>query len=107
MAINPDLLIAAPMLQDYIVDKDGTPLTNGIITLWVDTERFVTYKNWYYQTGSPGAYEYIPLDNPLNLSAAGTIQDPAGNDVIPYYYPYDENDENTPQAYFIQVYSVD
>jgi hypothetical protein len=107
MAINPDLLIAAPMLQDYIVDKVlGTPLAGGIVSLFVDTAR-QTYKNWYYQTGTPGAYTYIPLDNPLSLSSVGTIQDPNGNDVIPFYYPFEESDENTPEAYYITVYSVD
>jgi hypothetical protein len=107
MAINTDLLIAAPMLQDYLVDKDsGFPLANGIVSLYKDTARSF-YKNWYYQSGAPGAYTYIPLDNPLHLSSVGTIQDPNGNDVIPFYYPYQENDENIPEAYYITVYSVD
>lgn len=108
MPINPNLLVSAAMLQDYLVDKDtGKPLANGIVTMWVDNARYTLYKNWYYQTGVPGAYNYIPLDNPLHLSCAGTIQDPNGNDVIPFYYPFDENDENIPQAYFVTVYSVD
>jgi len=107
MAINPSLLVAAPMLQDYLVDKDsGKPLTNGIVTLYIDTSR-TFLKNWYYQTGQPGAYSYIQLDNPLRLSISGTIQDPQGNDVIPFYYPYDEDNENTSQAYYITVYSAD
>lgn len=107
MAINPNLLVSAAMLQDYFVDKvTGFPLANGIITLYQDQARSI-YKNWYYQTGSPGAYNYIPLDNPLHLSSVGTIQDPAGNDVIPFYYPYDENDQTIQQAYYITVYSVD
>lgn len=108
MAINPNLLIAAPMLQDYFVDKDtGMPLVYGIITLWEDEARYVNYKNWYYQTGSPGAYTFVALDNPLHLSSVGTIQDPNGNDIIPFYYPFQENNENEPQAYFITVYSAD
>lgn len=107
MAINTDLLVAAPMLQDYIVDKDtGKPLAGGIISLFKDTSRSF-YKNWYYQTGVPGAYAWVPLDNPLRLSSSGTIQDPNGNDVIPFYYPFDETDENTSEAYYITVYSVD
>lgn len=107
MAINPDLLVSAAMLQNYLVDKDtGKPLTNGLITLYKDNARSF-YKNWYYQTGSPGAYTWIPLNNPLSLSNAGTIQDTNGNDVIPFYYPYEENDENVPEAYYITVYSVD
>lgn len=107
MAINTNLLIAAPMLQDYFVDKDtGKPLAGGIVSMFVDTARSF-YKNWYYQTGTPGAYTWIPLDNPLALSSVGTIQDPNGNDVIPFYYPFDENNENVPEAYYITVYSVD
>ncbi len=107
MAINPALLIAAPMLQDYLVDKDtGMPLANGIVSLYSDVSRSF-YKNWYYQTGSPGAYSWVPLDNPLHLSSVGTIQDPNGNDVIPFYYPFQENDENEPEAYYVTVYSSD
>jgi hypothetical protein len=107
MPINPSLLIAAPMLQDYLVDKDsGLPLSGGIISLYKDDDRQI-YKNWYYQTGIPGAYTWIPLDNPLHLSLAGTIQDPNGNDVIPFYYPYQENEENISEAYYITVYSSD
>lgn len=108
MAINTDLLVAAPMLQDYLVDKDsGLPLANGIVTLWEDRQRYINYKNWYYQTGVPGAYTWVALDNPLHLSSAGTIQDPNGNDVIPFYYPYEEDNQNNPQAYFVTVYSSD
>jgi hypothetical protein len=107
MTINPSLLIAAPMLQDYLVDKDsGKPLSNGVVSLYKDEARSF-YKNWYYQTGTPGAYTFIPLDNPLHLSNAGTIQDPNGNDVIPYYYPYQENNENIPETYYVTVYSSD
>ena len=107
MPINPNLLIMAPVLQDLIVDKDsGLPLANGIVSLYQDTQRQI-FKNWYYQTGAPGGYLYVPLANPLHLSSAGTIQDPAGNDVIPFYYPYDENDQTIHQAYYITVYSVD
>lgn len=107
MAIETDLLIAAPMLQDYLVDKDsGFPLANGIVSLYKDNAR-TFYKNWYYQTGTPGAYTWIPLDNPLRLSSVGTIQDPNGNDVIPFYYPYQENNQNVPEAYYVTVYSAD
>lgn len=108
MPMNPQLLVAADMLQDYIVDKDtGFPLANGEISLHIDTAR-TFYKNWYYQTGVPGNYNYIPLDNPLHLSSVGTIQDPNGNDVIPFYYPFDESSvQQTAQAYYITVYSTD
>lgn len=107
MTINTDLLVAAPMLQDYFVDKDtGKPLANGLVSLYRDTARSF-YKNWYYQTGTPGAYTWVALDNPMNLSSVGTIQDPNGNDVIPFFYPYEENAENIKDAYYVTVYSVD
>jgi hypothetical protein len=105
MPINPDLLISAAILQDYLVDKlTGKPLANGIISMYHDNAR-TFYKNWYYQTGIPGAYTYIPLDNPLHLSSVGTIQDPNGNDVIPFYYPYSEADETISDPYYVTVYS--
>lgn len=107
MTINTDLLVAAPMLQDYFVDKDtGKPLAGGIVSLYRDTARSF-YKNWYYQTGTPGAYTWVALDNPMSLSSVGTIQDPNGNDVIPFFYPYSEDNEQQKDAYYITVYSVD
>lgn len=102
MAINTALLIAAPMLQDFLIDKDGLPMANGTITCYQDNSR-TTLKNWYYQTGTPGNYTYIALPNPLTLSAAGTICDINGVDTIPFYYPYDENDENISQPYYITI----
>jgi hypothetical protein len=88
---NKNLLIAAPMLQDSFVDKDGSPMSGGTITCYHDNSR-TTLKNWYYQVGSGGTYIYIALPNPLTLSAAGTICDINGVDTIPFFYPYDETD---------------
>lgn len=107
MAINTGLLIAAPMLQDYFVDKDtGGPLTAGIISFYHDNARTI-FKNVYYQSGTPGNYTYITLPNPLTLSGVGTIQDGNGNDVIPFFYPYSETDNSTPDPYYITVDSSD
>lgn len=109
MAINESLLIMAPVLQDYLVDKDtGFPLAAGVVTLYEDTNRSIL-KNWYYQAGNTSdGYTFIALDNPLTLSSIGTIQDPNGNDVIPFFYPYDESALSTEaQAYYITVYSSD
>lgn len=103
MAIDPSLLIAAPILQDYFVDKTtGAPLSGGIVTLYQDNSR-TTLKNWYYQSGSPLGYTYIPLPNPATLSDVGTIEDPNGNDTIPFFYPYSELDNTTKQPYYITV----
>ena len=106
MAINTSLLIAADVLQDLLVDKLGEPLVNGIVTCYQNNARTVL-KNWYYQS-SANASSTTPtfntLPNPLVLSAAGTIVDVNGNDVIPYFYPYNENDNETIQRYYITVY---
>ena len=103
MAINPSLLVSAAVLQDYLVDNaTGLPLAAGTISLYQDTSR-TTYKNWYYLSGSPYNYTYITLPNPMTLSAVGTIVDGNGNDVIPFFYPYDENDESISQTYYIVV----
>ncbi len=106
MPINTDLLIAAPMLQDSFVDKDGLPMSAGIITCYQDNSR-TTLKNWYYQSGSPGAYTYIKLPNPLTLSAAGTICDINGVDTIPFFYPYSELDQTVRQPYYITIVNHD
>lgn len=109
MAITPNLyplLIAAPMLQDYLVDKDtGTPLAGGIVTFYKDNARTIL-KNVYYQTGTPGNYTYIQLPNPNTLTAVGTIADDGGNDVIPFYFPYDENNPDVLEPYYVTVYST-
>jgi hypothetical protein len=103
MAIDTSLLVSAAILQDYLVDKSsGLPLASGIVSLYQDNSR-TTFKNWYYQSGSPGAYTYITLPNPMTLSAVGTITDGNGNDVIPFFYPYDENDQSVSQTYYITV----
>ncbi|TXG86351.1 MAG: hypothetical protein E6R13_00695 [Spirochaetes bacterium] len=103
MALNPNLFIAAPILQNYLVDKNGQPLSGGYVVFYQDDQRQIL-KNIYKQTGQPGTYTYVQLPNPLQLSAAGTIVDEAGNDVIPYYYPYDETNETVVQTYYVMVY---
>lgn len=106
MPINTDLLIAAPMLQDSFVDKNGEPMSSGIITCYQDNSR-TTLKNWYYQSGTPGNYTYIKLPNPLTLSAAGTICDINGVDTIPFFYPYSELDQTVRQPYYITIVNHD
>lgn len=103
MPINTSLLVSAPILQDYFVDNaNAQALSNGVITMYQDNSR-TTLKNWYYQTGSPGNYTYITLPNPMTLSAVGTMVDGNGNDIIPFYYPYSEVDNITPQPYYVTV----
>lgn len=107
MAINTDLLISAAILQDYFVDKDtGEALSAGVITFYKDNARN-TLKNVYYQTGAPGSYSYITLPNPMTLTNVGTIADANGNDVIPFWYPYNESDSSIREPYYIVVKDSD
>jgi len=106
MAIIPNLLIFSPTLQEALIDKNGLPLAAGIVTCYADNSR-TTLKNWYYQTGQPGNYNYLPLPNPMRLSAAGTIQDINGVDVIPGFYPYSETDSQISEPYYITVDNSD
>jgi hypothetical protein len=103
MAIIPSLLVSAAILQDYLVDNaTGLPLADGNVSLYKDNSR-TTFKNWYYLSGSPGSYTYITLPNPMTLNGVGTIQDGSGNDVIPFFYPYSEADNETQELYYIVV----
>lgn len=102
MAINKDLLIAPISFQEFLIDNDGTPMSNGTITCYRDSARTVL-KNWYYQTGNPGAYNYLALPNPLTLSASGTVCDANGVDTLPFFYPYDESNESLSQPYYIVI----
>ncbi len=104
--IDDQLLIASPTLQDVLVDKLGIALASGVVKCFQDGAR-TTFKNWYYQSGSPNNYTYIALPNPMTLSAAGTIVDVNGNDTIPFFYPYDPENNNAFQPYFIEVYDKD
>lgn len=107
MALNESLFVTVVSFQDYLVDKEtGEAMAAGTVTCYRDTARTVL-KNWYYQSGNPtDGYEYIALDNPLTLSSTGTVMDQQGNDVLPFFYPYDESDASTApsrQAYYITV----
>ena len=105
MTVITSLLIASPGFQEALVAKDGTPLANGVITFYEDTNRTVL-KNVYYETGSPGSYTFVALPNPLVLSAAGTVVDPSGNDTLIFFYPYDETSiSSSPpvQKYYVTV----
>lgn len=108
MAITPDqyhLLIAAPMLQDYFVDKDtAEALSGGFVYFFHDTDR-QRLKNVYTQTGTPGNYSYVPIANPVRLTSVGTMADSYGNDIIPFFFPYDEEDSNEIDTYYVAVYA--
>jgi len=81
-------------------------MSGGIVTCYRDNSK-TTLKNWYYQSSNfadaSGNYTFSALPNPLTLSAAGTICDINGVDTIPFFYPYDENDQTQSQPYYITI----
>lgn len=109
MTINTALLVAAPMMVNYFVDKvTGLPLAGGYVSLFKNNNH-QEYKNWYMQVNQGGNYVFEPLANPLQLSASGTIVDTFGKVVVPYYYPYNEDDDSAlpaEETYFISVKNV-
>lgn len=108
MALDPRFVVTSD-LESYFVDKDsGEPLAAGVVTFYRQTNQSV--KKPVYQITSPGAgmYEYTALPNPCILSSVGTFQDALGNNIVPYYFPYtgDQDDStNVLDLYYITVYS--
>ena len=103
MNLDPRYLIAPALEHAYIDKKSGLPLANGIIAFYQDKQRTVL-KPIYTLSGDP-SHTYVALPNPLRLSAVGTIQDANGNNVLPCYFPYDE--QGNVELYYITVESMD
>lgn len=104
MSLDPRYLIAPALEQFYINKITGLPLANGEITFYKDNER-TALKSIYTLSGAPPNYSYVELPNPITLSAVGTIQDANGNNVLPFYFPYD--DQGNLALYYVTVYSSD
>jgi len=103
MALNPDYVLA-PSLEMYFVDKDsGLPLANGLVYFYQDNARNIP-KPVYELAGNFPNYVYNPLPNPVVLSGVGTFQDNNGNDILPYYFPFDSS--GNVQLYYVAVYSA-
>lgn len=102
MALNPQYMIA-PSVQEFFIDKISLlPMSGGQVSFYSDVNRNV-YKPIYTLSGTYPNYSYIQLANPVTLTAAGTFSDSYGNDVLPYYYPY--NAEGALELYYIEVYN--
>jgi len=98
--------ITAVDLEEFFVDKTtGAPLSGGQIYFFEDENRN-TPKAVYTISGGPPNYTYVALPNPLTLSAVGTPQDGAGNNVPIFYFPYEGVPaDNSPdiELYYITV----
>lgn len=102
MPLNPAFVIASGLQEGFLDKTTGFPLAGGTVSFWQDNNRTVPWPI-YEISGTPPNYQYNVLPNPLTLSSIGTIQDPSGNDVVPYYRILDDNGQV--QLYFIEVFS--
>lgn len=97
--------VLAPSLQEFFIDKDsGLPMSGGQVFFFEDDARTIP-KDVFEISGSPPNYSYTVLPNPVTLSAVGTFQDGSGNDILPYYFPFD--DMGDVELYYIEVYNSD
>lgn len=102
MTLNSNYVIA-PSLQEFFIDKTtGLPLAGGYVYFYSDTSP-TSPKAVYELSGVAPNYSYVELPNPVILSGVGTMQDNNGNDIIPYYYPYDI--DGNVELYFIKVFN--
>lgn len=97
-----------PSLQQGFIDKDtGELLAFGKITFYRNVDRTNPggLKPIFKISGTPDDPVFVELQNPMILSAIGTMFDDNDNeDIIPYYYPYDAN--GNPDPYYIVVTSA-
>jgi hypothetical protein len=101
MALDPKYITDGPLEEAFLNKDSGLPLAGGTITFYRDSSR-ITPKPVYQLTGSPPNYQYVPLPNPLTLSAIGTVQNSGGDNEVIYYYPW-LDDGLTPDLYYVVV----
>jgi len=105
MSLNPLYVTSTPLQWVFLDKNTGEPLADGSVYFYSDVNR-TTYKSVYELQGNQANYSYKALPNPLRLSGIGTPMDVAGNDVIPYFYPWNELDPSKQELYFIKVFSA-
>ena len=104
MALDLDY-IPVSYFQQYFVDKDtGLPLAGGVVSFYQDSAR-TNPKPMYQLTGTPPNYTYVPLPTTMTLNSVGTFEDLSGNDIIPYFYPYDA--DGNVDLYYVTVFNAD
>lgn len=102
MAFPNTQYVTGPDLQMYFVDKDtGFPLANGIVTFYEQEDQSVLKPIFQLDNSSPTGFSELP--NPIFLTSVGTFSDNNGNDIIPYFFPF--NDVGDEELYFVKVQS--
>lgn len=104
MTILDPRYISSTPLQWIFLDKDlGTPLVAGVVTFYEQDNQNVKKDIFQLDNSAPTGFSI--LNNPITLTSIGTFADDNGNDIIPYFFPFD--DEGNPQLYFVTVYNKD
>lgn len=100
--------ITSSDLTQYFVNKrTGEALAFGKLYFYRENARNEAKPVFQLVQGSnnPNQYSYVELPNPLTLSATGTPCDDSGNNIVFYYYPFDENGEV--DLYYVECYDSD
>lgn len=108
MGANNTRYIPSKEFQEALIDKDtGLALADGKVYAYKDNARTVRKPLYAKVEGAPdNTYEELPVDTngAIILSNIGTFNY-CGNDIIPYFYPYDEN--GNIELYYLKVDSSD
>jgi hypothetical protein len=103
--------ITGEELEELFRDKDtGLPLAFGTVEFFQDNNRTIPKLVYTLENAAnpptPPNYGYVPLPNPITLSAVGTISDVNGNNVPIYYFPFQGTpavSDGTQQLYYIVI----
>jgi hypothetical protein len=102
MALNSKYVTSSD-LESLFRNKDtGEPLANGTIKFFKDTARTVP-KSVYQLDNSP-SYSYVDIGSVITLSAVGTVQNNAGENIILYYLPFLNESSTEQDLYFAEIY---
>ena len=97
-------------IQEQFWDKlTDAPLAGGKIYFYSDPARTIP-KEVFKLTGTPPDFTYTSVGTSITLSAIGTTDDGAGNNLVIYLYPYDDelyNGSGDIQLYYISVFDSD
>jgi hypothetical protein len=99
---NP-LYISSTPLQWYFVDKGTAEAMAGGIVTFYEQDSQTTLKP-IYQLDDSSPTGFSVLNNPIQLTAVGTFADNNGNDIIPYFYPFNLI-TGLPELYYVTVYN--
>ncbi len=95
--------VAAFTIECVLLDKDtGAPLSGGQVFFYRDNNRGVLKPVWQI-TGTSPNYTFTQLPNPMILSSIGTFVDANDNPVVPYFKPWDADDNI--DLYYVKVLS--